>query len=112
MSGKIEDMNRKDYLIAKKLKEKLSEVLPSVVLIIFGSRARGDEDEYSDMDVAIEVPFINSKLKRQINNIIWEVGFENFIVIVPLIFTRDEINNSPLRSAQIIKNIYEEGIRI
>ena len=105
-------MNPSDYLIAKKLKEKLSEVVPSVNLTVFGSRARGDQDEYSDMDVAIEVPFLDRKLKQQINDIAWEVGFENFMVITLLIFTRDEIENSPLRSAQIVKNIYEEGIII
>jgi len=79
---------------------------------VFGSRARGDEDEYSDMDVSIEVSLLNRKLKEKIFEIVWEVGFENFIIISPLIFTSEELKNSPLRSSLIVKNILEEGIKI
>ncbi len=52
-------MNQKDYEVAKKLKEKLSEVAPVVDLIVFGSRARGDQDEYSDMDVSVYLSLFN-----------------------------------------------------
>ena len=77
---------------------------------VFGSRARGSEDEYSDMDVFIEVESLNKKLKEKISEIIWAVCFENFIVISPLIFTKEEIENSHLRSSPIVKNIREEGV--
>ena len=106
------NMISKDYSIAKELKERLSNVTSVVDLIIFGSRARGDQDEYSDMDVFIEVATLDKDLKERIYEIVWEVGFENFMVISPLICTKDEIENSPLRSAPIVKNIFEEGIRI
>lgn len=105
-------MNTKDYLIAKELKEKLSEVVSVVNLYVFGSRARGDQDEYSDLDVSIEVASLDKELKEKVYEIIWEVAFENFVVISPLIFTSHELNNSPLRSAPIVKNIIEEGVRI
>jgi len=32
--------------------------------------------------------------------------------LVPLIFTRDEIENSPLKASPIVKNILAEGMRI
>ena len=106
------NMISKDYAIAKELKERLSNVTSVVDLIIFGSRARGDQDEYSDMDVFIEVATLDKDLKERIYEIVWEVGFENFMVISPLICAKDEIENSALRSAPIVKNIFEEGIRI
>jgi len=102
----------KDYSIARELKERLSKVASVVDIIVFGSRARGDQDEYSDMDVFIEVASLDKELKEKIYDIVWEVGFENFMVISPLICTRDEIENSPLRSAPIVKNIFEEGVRV
>lgn len=103
-------MTQKDYEIAKRLKERLSEVADLIDFRVFGSRARGSEDEYSDMDVFIEVESLNKKLKEKISETIWEVGFENFIVISPIIFTKEEIENSPLRSSPIVKNIREEGV--
>jgi predicted nucleotidyltransferase len=105
-------MNQKDYEVAKKLKEKLSEVASVADLIVFGSRARGDQDEYSDMDVSIVVQSLDPVLKERIYEVVWEVGFDNYLVISPLIFTKNEIENSPLRSAPIVKNIFEEGIQV
>ena len=100
----------KDYEIAKKLKERLSEIVQLIDFRVFGSRARGDADEYSDMDVFLEVESLNKELKEKIREIVWEVGFENFIVISPLIFTKDEIEESPLRISPVVKNIIEEGV--
>lgn len=105
-------MRYKDYEIAKSLTEKLSEVAKIVDFRIFGSRARGEDDDYSDMDVFIEVEDINEELRERIRNIVWEISFENCVLISPLIFTRKEIENSPLKSSPIIKNIMEEGIEI
>jgi len=105
-------MNPKDYMVAKELKEKLSDVTSLVDIIVFGSRARGDQDEYSDLDISIIVPSLNTELKERIYEIAWEVGFENYMVISPLVFTEDEIENSALRSAPIVKNIFEEGVRV
>ncbi len=103
-------MKQRDYEIARKLKEKLSEVVQLIDFKVFGSRARGDEDEYSDMDVFIEIELLNRELKEKISEIVWEVGFEHLIVISPLIFTRNEIEKSPLKASLIVKNIAEEGI--
>ena len=105
-------MKPKDYEIAKKLKERLSEVVQLIDFKVFGSRARGDADEYSDLDIFIEVENLKNELKEMIRKIVWEVGFENSIYISALIFTRDEIENSPLRSSPIVENINEDGIKI
>lgn len=105
-------MKPKDFEIARKLKQRLSGIIPLIDFKVFGSRARGDYDEYSDMDVFIEVESINKELKAKISDIVWEVGFENFIVISPLIFTRDEIEKSPLRASPIVENIAEEGVAV
>jgi len=105
-------MKPKDYEIAKILKERLSEVVNLIDFRVFGSRARGDADDLSDMDVFLEVESLDKELKEKISDIVWEVGFENFVVISSLIFTKDEIENSPIRSSPIVKNISKEGIKI
>ena len=103
-------MEQKYYEIAKKLKEKLSGVVHLIDFRVFGSKTQGDENEYSDMDVFLEVESLNKELKEKIFNIVWEVGFEHFIYISPLIFTKDEIEKSPLKASSIVRNIIEEGI--
>jgi predicted nucleotidyltransferase len=105
-------MNRRDYRIASELKRRLAEALELIDFKVYGSKARGDEDEFSDLDVFIEVAALDRKTKDLIDEIAWEVGLEHLIVISPLVFTEDEIENSPLRASPILININEEGIRI
>ena len=105
-------MIENDYKIAKELKERLSKIVRLVDFRVFGSRARGDKDEYSDMDIFIEVEYLDTQLKKQIRDITWEIGFENSTYISPLIFTRYEIEDSPLRASPIVQSITEEGVKV
>ena len=105
-------MTAKDLNIALELKKRLSELVQIVDLRVFGSRSRGDADEYSDMDVFIEVERLDKDLKTKILDTAWEVGFDNFMVIAPVIYTRDELENSPLRSSPIVKIIAQEGVQV
>ena len=57
------------------------------------------------MDVFIEVESTDKELNEKIFEITREIGFKHFMVISTLIFTRDELENPPLRSSSIIKNI-------
>jgi predicted nucleotidyltransferase len=105
-------MKDKDRGVALELKNRLAGLVKLVDFSVFGSRARGDAMEDSDMDVFIEVENLDKDLKERVQDAAWEVGFENFMVISPLIFTRDELENSPLRSSPIVRAIKEEGALI
>lgn len=103
----------RDLQVARKLKDRLSSVVALVDFKVFGSRARGDADEYSDMDVFIEVETLDRELKDKISDIAWEVGFHNDCIhISPLVFSRYELEESPLRISSIVQVITEEGVRI
>ncbi|MGB8658149.1 MAG: nucleotidyltransferase domain-containing protein [Candidatus Zixiibacteriota bacterium] len=105
-------MEQKDFEIAKELKARLSKVVHLIDFRVFGSRARGDNDQYSDMDVFIEVESLNKETKNTISDIVWEVGFQHFVVISPLTFTRHEIEESPLKASPIVENIVKEGVEV
>ncbi|MBI3921336.1 MAG: hypothetical protein HY318_07970 [Armatimonadetes bacterium] len=61
------------------------------------------------MDVFIEVGALDRQLKKRIGDAVWEVGFSNFLVISPLVFTRADIEASPLKSSPIVRNVLREG---
>jgi predicted nucleotidyltransferase len=105
-------MNPRDYNIAREFKRRLAEAVELIDFKVYGSKARGDDDEFSDLDVFIEVASLDRKARDLIYEIAWEVGLENLIVIAPLVFTEDEIENSPLRVSPILINIKKEGIRL
>lgn len=106
-------MNAHDRRIALELKEKITQFTPILDFRMFGSRARGDNDDDSDMDIFIAVETLDRELREKITDTAWEVGYLNdFLHISPLIFTRYEIEESPMRASSIIQAIVEEGIRI
>ena len=103
----------RDLQVARILKDRLSSVVTLIDFKVFGSRARGDASWDSDMDVFIEVETLDKELKDKILDIAWEVGFYNDCIhISPLVFTRYEIEESPLRISSIVQVIAKEGVRV
>jgi len=101
-----------DIQTARELKKRVSKLTPLIDFRLFGSRARGDADEYSDMDIFMEFETIDRELKNRIKNAAWEMTLESGIVVTTLLFSRHEIENSPLRSSPIVRVIMEEGVPV
>ena len=106
-------LSARDENIARKLKERVAGLAPLIDFKIFGSRARGDAAADSDMDVYIALESCDRELQGKIQDVAWEIGFNNGCIhISPLIFTRREIEDSPLRASSILRAINREGVRI
>jgi len=105
-------MNQSDLQTARTLKERVSKLTPLIDFRLFGSRARGDANEFSDMDIFMEFETVDSALKKRVKNAAWEITLETGIVVTTLLFSRHEIENSPLRSSPIIRVIMDEGVAV
>lgn len=57
-------MKEHDYKILSELKESVSRKVRVSDMRLFGSRARGDSDEFSDFDVFIETETIDKKIRK------------------------------------------------
>lgn len=101
-----------DERIARKFKRRLQVLSPVKRLVVYGSRARGDAAEDSDMDVFIELASLTPKLRRQISDIAWEIGFDEGVIISTFVATSQAIMNSPLAANPILKAIESDGIAI
>ena len=89
------------YLVRKKVS------LRSVVL--FGSRARGDAEPDSDMDVLVIVDDLTERDEDYISDCAWEAGFESGIVLVPVVFSRVEWENGPERYSLLAEAVKSDG---
>ena len=79
-------------------------------VVLFGSRARGDADADSDMDVLVIVDDFTDLIEDFISQCAWEAGFENDIVLVPVVFSRNDWENGPERYSLLAEAIKSEGV--
>ncbi len=70
--------------IANQVKERLTGHIPLFELRLFGSRARGDDTAESDLDIYIETGSLTRQERRLISDIVWEVSFENDVLVSPV----------------------------
>ena len=106
-------MNTTEKAVLDKFKSMLLEQLKLYKLILFGSRARGDAGPYSDMDVVVILDDTSGEQDSDyVSDCAWDAGFEYGIVIVPVVFTRNEWENSPERFSLLAKAVETEGVTL
>jgi predicted nucleotidyltransferase len=98
-------MNAKDREIGHRLKNRLQERINLHQVIVFGSRARGDAESDSDMDVLI---VLNEPVSRRTRKIVSDNG----VVVVPIVVSRDGWENGPDRASLLAMAVREEGMCI
>ena len=106
-------MNATDKKILNEFKESLVKKLQISDIILFGSRARGDADAFSDMDVIVILSGeYDDSAREYISECAWEAGYEQGIIVVPVVFTKDEWENGPERFSLLAQAVEREGLAI
>lgn len=99
--------------ILPRIKETIEKVTPDAEIILYGSVARGEETENSDIDILIVVNKDQLSLAEQwaITDPLYEMGVWELILISPHVYTRNQWYGRPFRTPYMI-NIMNEGIRL
>lgn len=99
--------------IIETFKELVSEKFQIVETVLFGSRARGDADLYSDMDILVTLDTeISEETDEYIAECAWRAGFTHGIIIVPIVYSNIEWRNGIVRNSLLAKAVESEGIRV
>jgi len=101
-----------DRQTALEFKRRVVALVPILEFSVFGSRARGDATDSSDLDVFLVVDHIDPGLREKISEVAWEVGFENDVVLSTFVVTLEQLRKGPLGASPIIHRIEEEGVRL
>jgi len=86
--------------------------VPVVRMVLFGSSARGDDDEYSDLDILVVVERNDKDVQEAVERCAWEAEFGPGVLIQPVVMTGDEMAHSPKRLSLLLQAVEEEGIRV
>ena len=79
---------------------------------LFGSKARGDDDPESDIDILIIVDKSNPETESKIFDLAYDTSLEYDVVIIPLIQSSAEYNNPKTKASLFYHTTQKEGIVI
>ena len=100
--------------VLEELKRSLDRLLGDrlVSMVLFGSRARGDHDDESDIDVAVIVRGLSRRLKRQVLDRVAEIELEHHMPVSVLVLSKEEFSHLKKRERRIALDIEREGISL
>ena len=77
---------------------------------VFGSAARGEAREDSDVDVLVRIASPSFEERRLAAHLAWEVGFAHHLVLSPLVVSEAEWKELDRRERLIVAEITRDGI--
>lgn len=107
-------MNPKDKNIILEFKRRLTDELLAHLkrFIVFGSRARGDASEDSDLDVIVLVDQKDASIEKRAEDIAYQVMWDHdFKPIISLkVFAEDQFYQAVQKGFSFYQHVMKEGI--
>jgi len=79
---------------------------------LFGSRARGEGDKESDLDVFVVLPIISWDLEKRIYGLSFDISLERGVLISPILYSQVDIENPSIQISPLYKTVQREGLKI
>jgi len=99
--------------ILKMIKKTVETVVPNAEIILYGSYARGEEKDTSDIDVLVLLDQNNVSLEEEMKIAypLYDIEYLTGIIISPLILSKKEWKNQH-RITPFYENVLNEGVML
>jgi predicted nucleotidyltransferase len=99
--------------ILSKCYQQISCDYPGVSIILYGSQARNQAGEFSDIDIIVLLEGqVSEKTRKDIHDRIYEIGLEEDVVISAFIKSRQSWQSPISQASPLYKSVQNEGILI
>ena len=103
--------NDKNYIIGL-IRKKVKETDPNAEIILYGSRARGDEREFSDWDILILTNYpISYKEEQKFRHNLYDIELDTGEIISTFVYFKNDWQGKH-SVTPLFYNISKEGIKI
>lgn len=81
-------------------------------VMVYGSKARGDDSPDSDIDVMIVLDDYTPEIETAIDELVYDINLTHDCLISVVIFGRQELEEGPLSESPLYKRVLAEGIPV
>ena len=108
----VEHLTREEKAALGEIKQRVQSLVGQRLrgIVLFGSKARGDFDPESDLDIAILVDGLDQETKRKIIDVVADVEVKFLVVVSSLVLSWDDFQSLRERERRIALDIENEGV--
>ena len=96
----------------RELKQALARDFRLVELRLFGSKARGDSDKESDIDVLIVLEEYDWETEKAVSRVCFEINLKYSVLLVPVLYSRAEFESDLTKVTPFYQAVTKEGVPV
>ncbi|HIJ80284.1 MAG TPA: hypothetical protein HPP76_01085 [Desulfuromonadales bacterium] len=93
-------------------KAEVASRFPLAWIKLFGSKARGNADPESDLDVLFVLDTLNWESERSVFEICFYASLRHDILLSPIVMSRAETESPLTRMSSFFQNVEKEGVLV
>ena len=108
----MENLTPNELAALRKLKATLARDFPLVELRLFGSKARGDSDKESDIDVLVVLEEYDWDTRMAVVDLCTDISIDYGVLLVPVLYSRAEYGSDLTKITPFYQAVAREGLPI
>jgi uncharacterized protein len=108
----VSNLSPRESAALRKLKASLARDFPLVELRLFVSKARGDSNQESDIDVLVVLENYDWDTRMAVVDLCTDISIDHGVLLTPVLYSRAEYNSGLTRVTSFYQTVAREGVPI